>query len=85
MVVLIKKLALFLGKCSKRNLNFKSWSKALLYGISEPIERLTGQSLAYGLRKRKLKKMSLQNKYKPVKSLKYMDKLFSLLITFRYL
>ena len=37
----------FLGKCSKWNLDFKNWLKALCLGVSEPTKRLAVQSTAY--------------------------------------
>ena len=40
----------FLGKCSKWNLNFQNWSKPLCLGVSEPTKRLAAQSTAYALR-----------------------------------
>ena len=40
----------FLGKCSKWNLNFQNWSKSLCLGVSKPTKRLAVQSTAYALR-----------------------------------
>ena len=40
----------FLGKCSKWNLNFQNWSNSLCLGVSEPTKRLAAQSTAYTLR-----------------------------------
>ena len=34
----------FLEKCSKWNLNFQNWSKALCLGVSEPTKRLAARS-----------------------------------------
>ena len=42
----------FLGKCSKWNLNFQNWSKALCLGVSKPTKRLAAQSTACALRNR---------------------------------
>ena len=42
----------FLEKCTKWNLNFQNWSKALCLGVSEPTKRLSVQSTAYALRDR---------------------------------
>ena len=39
--------------CSKWNLNFQNWSKALCLGASEPTKRLAAQSTAYALRNRR--------------------------------
>ena len=44
----------FLGKCTKWNLNFQNWSKALCLGVSEPTKRLAAQSTAYALRNRQV-------------------------------
>ena len=43
---------MFLGKCSKSNLNIENWSKALGLDVSEPTKRLAAQSTAYALRNR---------------------------------
>ena len=43
----------FFGKCCKWNLNFQNWSKTLCVGVSELTKRLSAQSTAYALRKRK--------------------------------
>ena len=40
---------MFLGKCSKWDLNFQNWSKSLCLGVSEPTKRLAAQSKAYTL------------------------------------
>ena len=37
---------MFLGKCSKSNLNIENWSKALGLDVSEPTKRLAAQSTA---------------------------------------
>ena len=41
---------MFLGKCSKWNLNFQNWPESLCSGVSEPTKRLAVQSTAYVLR-----------------------------------
>ena len=41
----------FLGRCSKWNLNFQNCSKSLYLGVSEPTKRLAAQSTVYALRK----------------------------------
>ena len=46
---------MFLGKCSKSNFNFQSWSKALCVGVSEPTKWLAAQSTAHGLRNQQAK------------------------------
>ena len=41
---------MFLGKCTKLNLNYRNWSKALCLGVSEPTKRLAAQNTGYTLR-----------------------------------
>ena len=53
----------FLGKCSKWNLNFQNWLKALWLGVFEPTKRLATQSAAYALRNRQ-GKYTLEKKKK---------------------
>ena len=43
---------MFLGKCSKSNLNIQNWSKALCLGVSEPTKWLAAQSTVYALSNR---------------------------------
>ena len=66
----------FLGKCSKWNLNFKTCLKALCLGVSERTKWLAAQGTIYALRKRKWKRKSVKKKSKSLKSLKYMDEYF---------
>ena len=39
----------FLEKCSKWNLNYQTWLKALCLGVSEPTKQLAAQGTAYAL------------------------------------
>ena len=41
---------MFLGKCSKWNLNFQNLSKSLSLSVSEPTKPLADPSTAYALR-----------------------------------
>ena len=54
---------MFLGKCSKWNLNFQNWSKALCLGVSEPV-LLAAQSTAYALRNRQGKQAFIKENEK---------------------
>ena len=66
-------------------------SKALYLGISEPTKRLAAQRIAYALRNRQGKQVFVKENKKnicvkeSVKSLRYMDELFTRLMTFHYL
>ena len=40
---------MFLGKCSKWNLNFQIWSKSFCLGVSEPTKQMAAQNTAYAL------------------------------------
>ena len=57
---------MFLGKCSKWNLNFQTLSKALCLGVSEPIKRITAQSTAYHMRNRQGKQAFVKENEKKV-------------------
>ena len=85
---------MFLGKCSKWNLNFQNWSKGLCLGVFEPTKQLLARSTSYALRKRQgkqafvnknEKKISVQKKSKFIKSLRYMVELFFSTNDFHYL
>ena len=54
----------FLGKCSKWNLNFQNWSKAFCLGVSESTKRLAAQSTAYALRNRQGKQAFIKESEK---------------------
>ena len=54
----------FLGKCSKWNLNFQNLQKALCLGVFEPTKQLAAQSTAYALRKRQGKQVFVKENEK---------------------
>ena len=53
---------LFLGKCSKWNLNFQNWSKSLCLGVSEPTKQFAAQSTTYVVRNRHSKEPFVKKK-----------------------
>ena len=56
----------FLGKCTKWNLNFQNWSKALCLGVSGPTKRLAAKSTAYALRNRQGKQAIVKESKKKI-------------------
>ena len=60
---------MFLGKCSKWNLNFQVWLKSFRT-ISEPTKRLAGENLAYALRNRQVKQGFVKENEKKMNKLK---------------
>ena len=56
----------FLGKCTKWNLNFQNWSKALCLGASVPTKRLAAQSTTYTLRNRQGKQAIVKESKKKI-------------------
>ena len=54
----------FLGKCSKWNLNFQNWSKSLCLGVSEPTKQFAAQSTTYVMRNRQSKEPFAKKKKK---------------------
>ena len=60
---------MFLGKCSKWNLNFQVWLKSF-QTISEPTKRLACENLAYALRNRQVKQGFVKENEKKMNELK---------------
>ena len=60
---------MFLGKCSKWNLNFQDWLKSFRT-ISEPTKRLVDENLAYALRNRQVKQGFVKENEKKMNELK---------------
>ena len=61
---------MFLGRCSKWNLNFQNCPKSFCLGVSEPIKRLAAQSTAYALRNGQGKQASIKENEKNMNRMK---------------
>ena len=82
---------MFLGKCSKWNLDFENWPKSLCLGVSKPTKELDAKNTAYALfnwqgKQAFAKGNEKKKKSKSVKFLRCIDDFFpdDFLITSHY-